>query len=265
MKVLNFLLLVLFNSSASARVGSVQRSLEPVDGAIPDEYLVMLPEGVEPRGLVNGLKARLVKSLKNSGEAVILYDYTIINGFAVRMKLNALQNALKNVEGADISPNGVASGDLVQSPTSSWGLDRVDQTTGGLNLDNAYSYLRDGSNVDAYIVDSGIFIEHVDFEGRASHGADFTGEGNQDDVGHGTHVAGMLHTLNRCSFLLSLSLLLHGRVLFGCDFKNIMPHLLIFIYFNYFRFRNCWGCPIWDCQEDQFDFGQGLEFTELGK
>jgi subtilisin family serine protease len=182
---------VLLASSASARVGSVQRSLEPVDGVIPDEFVVMLPEGVDAPGLVNGLKARLVNGLKNSGQAEILYDYTIIPGFAVRMKLNALQNVLRNIEGAEIFPNVVATGTSVQSPVPSWGLDRVDQKTD--NLDKAYKYERDGSKVDVYVLDTGIFIDHEDFGGRASHGADFTGEGNYDGNSHGSHVAGTLH------------------------------------------------------------------------
>jgi subtilisin family serine protease len=191
MKVLNILLLVLFTSSASARVGSVERALEPVDGAIPDEYVVILPDEDEPRGgAVNGLKMRLVASLKKSGEATILYDYTIFNGFAVRMNINALQNALKNIEGASISRNDIFSSDSFQFPVDSWGLDRVDQTTGGSTLDSSYSYVRDGTNVDVYIVDTGIFIENVDFGGRARHGADFTKQGNGDGNGHGTHVAG---------------------------------------------------------------------------
>jgi subtilisin family serine protease len=191
MKVLNILLLVLFISSASARVGSVERALELVDGAVPDEYVVILPDE-EVGGVVKGLKMRVLASLKKGGEATILYDYTLFNGFAVRMNINGLQNALKNIEGASISTNDVFTTESVQSPVLSWGLDRVDQKTGGSTLDNSYSYVRDGTNVDVYIVDSGIFIEHNDFEGRASHGADFTGQGNGDatEVGHGTHVAG---------------------------------------------------------------------------
>ncbi len=86
---------------------------------------------------------------------------------------------------------GVKS-ELVQAPTYSWGLDRVDQMTGGLTLNNAYSYKRDGTNVDVYIIDTGIFIENTDFGGRARLGADFTGEGNFDGNGHGSHVAGAL-------------------------------------------------------------------------
>jgi subtilisin family serine protease len=191
MQVLYILLLVLFISSASARVGSVERALEPVDGAIPDEYVVILPNEDVPRGgAVNGLKMRLVASLKKGGEATILYDYTIFNGFAVRMNINALQNALKNIEGALISTNNVYSSESVQSPVGSWGLDRVDQTSGGPALDNSYWYVRDGTKVEVYILDTGIFIENNDFGGRARHGADFTGQGNGDGNGHGTHVAG---------------------------------------------------------------------------
>jgi subtilisin family serine protease len=192
MKVLSILLLVLFASSASARVGSIQRVLEAVDGAIPDEYVVMLDE--ESRGLVNGLKNRLVNDLKNSGQAEIIYDYTIINGFAVRMNLKALENALKNIEGAKIYANDVATGNSVQSPVGSWGLDRVDQRIWGLDeLDDSYTYLRNGTDVDVYILDSGIFNDPEEFGVRVSYGQDYTGEGNQDDVGHGTHVAGTWH------------------------------------------------------------------------
>jgi subtilisin family serine protease len=199
MKVLNVLLLVLLASSSSARVGSVQRSLEPVDGAIPYEYVVTLPDGVEPQGLLKGL----IKS----GRAEIIYDYTNINAFAVRTKnLNALQNAFKNIAGVEISTNDIATRDSVQSPVASWGLDRVDQTTGGSALDDEYSYVRDGSKVDVYILDTGVYIEHEDFGGRARHGADYTGEGNFDGNGHGSHVAGTLAPIVIVYIYLSLFL-----------------------------------------------------------
>jgi hypothetical protein len=244
MKVLTVLFLVLFASSASARVGSVQRVLEPVDGAIPDEYVVMLDEGVEFRGLVNGLKNRLVNDLKNSGQAEIIYDYTIINGFAVRMNLNALQNALKNIEGAEIYPNDIATGSTLQFPVGSWGLDRVDQTIG---LDDAYTYLSDGENVDVYIIDSGIYINHTDFGGRASWGIDYTGDGHQDDLTHGTHVAGTLY------WILSLSSFLSSTL----PYVRLRLRRNLTLCFYYFRFRNCWGHQVWNRQEDQFDFSQG--------
>ncbi len=194
MKVLNVLLLSLFASPVSA-IGFVNGigigngngndqdiPVEAARGAIPDEYLVMHDGNLKPRGLLNGLI--------QSGRAEILQEYTIINSFAVRMKLDALQNALENNDRVTIYENPVVTAIAVQSPTRSWGIDRSDQRTG---TDDQYNYERDGNNVDVYILDTGITIEHFDYVGRARYGVDFTGEGNYDGHGHGSHVAGTLH------------------------------------------------------------------------
>jgi hypothetical protein len=55
------------------------------------------------------LSLLLLKVLNLVESAEIIHDCTIINGFAVRMNLNALKNALKNIEGAEIYPNDVAT------------------------------------------------------------------------------------------------------------------------------------------------------------
>jgi hypothetical protein len=153
MKVFNILLLVLVVSSASGRVGTLQPALEPLDGTILNECVDMLEDGDEPLGLVNGLNNTMVNGFKSSRKAEILHEYTIINGSAVLMNLDALQS------------------------------DGVDEQTDGLdNLDKAYSYIRDGSNVDVYILDTGIDII-MDLEG---YGAPDTGEVHQDAYGNTT-------------------------------------------------------------------------------
>lgn len=48
------------------------------------------------------------------------------------------------------------------------------------------------SGVDVYVVDSGINIGHEQFEGRAEHGVDYTGQGPDDEHWHGTHCAGTI-------------------------------------------------------------------------
>lgn len=55
-----------------------------------------------------------------------------------------------------------------------------------------YEKENQGGNVRAYILDSGIYKEHEDFDGRVEVGVDFTGEGPGDNNGHGTHVAGIV-------------------------------------------------------------------------
>ncbi|CAB4394737.1 unnamed protein product [Rhizophagus irregularis] len=73
-----------------------------------------------------------------------------------------------------------------------YNLDRIDQKN--FPLDGSYSYPNDaGSKSNVYVVDTGIFVSNVEFEGRAIHGGTFCGNcSSTDDHGHGTNVAGVI-------------------------------------------------------------------------
>ncbi|KAF4992484.1 hypothetical protein FDECE_13700 [Fusarium decemcellulare] len=80
---------------------------------------------------------------------------------------------------------------LVEQENPPWGLSAISHANPPLS--NA-SYIYDssaGSETFSYVLDSGLFAEHVEYEGRAILGYDATG-GAETDHSHGTHVTGII-------------------------------------------------------------------------
>jgi len=78
-----------------------------------------------------------------------------------------------------------------QQDVPSWGLTRTTEHINSLN--GMYKHGDDsGAGVIAYIIDTGIYIQHPKFGGRAVWGTDTADKPpvNDDLNGHGTHVAG---------------------------------------------------------------------------
>ncbi|GAB3162471.1 serine protease [Myceligenerans halotolerans] len=155
--------------------------------AVPGEYIVVLDEsevGIQQvpgkaRGLVKKYGGTVKESYRNA-----------IRGFSVKMSPGQANKLSRDPAVAYVEQNQVVHATGTQSPTPSWGLDRIDQRD--LPLDDSYTYPNTGSGVTAYIIDTGILTTHQDFGGRASHGID-TVDGDNDATdcnGHGTHVAG---------------------------------------------------------------------------
>lgn len=87
---------------------------------------------------------------------------------------------------------------MLNTSTPLWNLHRISHREKAPPPIDPYSfaysadYLHGNCTTDAYIIDSGIYIGHSEFEGRASHGYNVIGGTNEDVTGHGTHVAGIL-------------------------------------------------------------------------
>jgi subtilisin family serine protease len=118
----------------------------------------------------------------------IQHVYTAaMSGFAVTLPA-ALADRLSTQPGVvAVEPDLPIQLNTTQS-AATWGLDRIDQARG---LSGSYSYTNTGAGVTAYIIDTGIRLNHSDLVGRASSGFDAVDGGSADDCnGHGTHVAG---------------------------------------------------------------------------
>jgi subtilisin family serine protease len=113
-----------------------------------------------------------------------------LDGFSVTVPA-ALADRLRTLPGVvSVEPDLPVEAADIQSPTPSWGLDRIDQR-GAVTSTSSFTYTATGAGVTAYIIDTGIQTGNPDFSSRASVGFDaFTGGTGQDCNGHGTHVAG---------------------------------------------------------------------------
>ncbi|HXH31253.1 MAG TPA: S8 family serine peptidase [Bacteriovoracaceae bacterium] len=106
--------------------------------------------------------------------------------------------------------------------TPNWGIDRIDQPS--LPLNGQYTYSLTGKGVNAYVVDSGIRLDHVEFEGRAKFGFDVIQDGRPGDCnGHGTHVAGILGGAN---FGVAKEVTLHSVRVMDCNGSGTIAGVL---------------------------------------
>jgi len=71
---------------------------------------------------------------------------------------------------------------------ATWGLVRTCEVE--LNIDGIYKYDLEGAGAYSYVIDTGVYWQHNDFEGRASWGANFVDGDDTDGNGHGNHCAG---------------------------------------------------------------------------
>lgn len=119
-------------------------------------------------------------------------DYTYVksfSGFAASLSEKELEALRNDPNVAEIEQDAVVHAYETQE-NAPWGLARISsQEPGG----STYTYDGTGEGTCAYVLDTGIDVDHPEFGGRASLAANFAdGSGDGDVQGHGTHVAGTI-------------------------------------------------------------------------
>ncbi|HEX5724025.1 MAG TPA: S8 family peptidase [Longimicrobiaceae bacterium] len=166
----------------------------PRAAAATGKYIVVLKEGARQGPAFARLR---VDGVADEADVQPERVYThVLNGFAAELTEAQLNVLRRNPNVAYIEPDAEVKLFTTQANPISWGLDRIDQLD--LPLNAAFTYTATGAGVNAYILDTGINLNHLDYVGRAAYipngsNGDFVGDGHgsaADCQGHGSHVAG---------------------------------------------------------------------------
>jgi aqualysin 1 len=175
-----------------AEVGTTENFLRS-ERAVAGQYVVTLKEGT---GEVEAVSKELAR--RYGGDIFAVYTRAT-RGFAVRMSEAAAKSLARHPSVALVEEDGlfqeVQEGFSLQTvqPTSSAGLDRIDQRN--LPLNGTFTYVKTGAGVNAYILSTGIRKTHVEFQpNQAVLGYDAVTSGGDasDCAGVGTHSAGIV-------------------------------------------------------------------------
>ena len=189
--------------------------------AIKGQYIVVLKDNAvaENEGLFASqanLKAvQMVNDqLSNKYQARVTRTYkTVLKGGVYKMSADQAQKLAQDPSVELVEEDQMMSINATQN-NATWGLDRTDQRN--LPLSGTYTYNTTASNVNAYIIDTGILNSHSDFGGRSFSGIDTVdNDGDATDCnGHGTHVAG---TVGGSTWGIAKNVTLYGVRVLGCN------------------------------------------------
>jgi subtilisin family serine protease len=181
---------------------------------VQDSYVVVLKDTVSTQDNGPAAARQTADSLATQYGGKVTFSYhAALSGFAATMSEEQARNLAADPRVSFVEADRQVRVFDTQPNPPSWGLDRIDQVN--LPLDSSYTYPNTASNVNAYIIDTGIRITHQTFGGRAVSAFDAVDGGTADDCqGHGTHVAG---TVGGTEYGVAKGVTLHAVRVLDCN------------------------------------------------
>lgn len=182
MLALSWLALVSFLSfsPADAVAAHIRRSNGP---SVPDSYIIVLKSGTNRTAHIQDVSGTFsIADTMNSITVSRRYSKALL-GYSAKLKGAALERVAASPDVDYITEDGIAS---ILAGAPSTGPAMIDAFG---RRAAAPANGTDGAGVDVYGIDTGIYIAHNDFGGRATWGATFGDYEDIDDNGHGTHTA----------------------------------------------------------------------------
>src|SRR5918992_391603 len=176
----------------------------PPEGVIPGQYIVVFKDGVQDPTAVARAHAQ-----RHGAEILFSYQHSI-KGYAARFPEGRLDKVRADEQVAYVEPDMTA---YARAQTLPWGINRIDADVSSTDAGNGSGAV---SNVNAYIIDSGIY-KHADLN-VVGH-VNFAGGKNTDCNGHGTHVAGTVAARDNTSEVVGVApgAPLTGVKVLGCS------------------------------------------------
>ncbi|WP_199698728.1 S8 family serine peptidase [Aurantiacibacter zhengii] len=195
--------LALASVAAAVAMGapaSAQRGAAQADGPIAGQYICVFNANVVRRGQVTAAANRAANA--QGGQVLHTYQNSI-HGFALRASARGIANMERanphisfcvQDEVVSLAPppgrgpgGGGSDGGSGSGQQTPWGITRVGGAVDASSLTRR-----------AWVLDSGIDLDHPDLNVDTGRSRDFTGSrrGADDENGHGTHVAGTIAAKN---------------------------------------------------------------------
>lgn len=141
-------------------------------------------------------KAAIEKALTQYGGRIDARYQYVFDGFLVKLPdiaVTALKRLSTIITIEKDAPVQISAIQNYQSPTPSWGLDRIDQR-GRVGDTPSYGFRSAGNGSTVYVLDTGLYAHNDLVEKLSTSGFSSISDGNGtvDCNGHGTHVAGTI-------------------------------------------------------------------------